>query len=395
MRYPPYRRLLAQQLNDDPTIFDRLSIRLLLRKLIIEPWMALRDAHPIYAANPPAIFLEFTAFEDRVPLDVLELINEDRHNNRPHCLLWVVFCHSSDLSTRISEVFHQSPSRYHLTGLIGTDEADRYTEKVLRINFAEVVKRHPDIFQADEIWPPKEDLRRLSKAASGNEIFMELLVRFIHLGACYRGPRERLQKCLNYITGLPRPTLQSPCLPLILFYDRAISCLFTESFPHAIHVMECICNRYLDYKPSTPRIAQLLDMDQEQVALVLSKFQWTLKRQNSNEYYLLDRAHHLINESHLVESYFRIWSKSPFSSMIPKHRPQRPEDPGLAVARRISFASYPLLLPVQPWLAFRECTMEEEHRELERLVRCFDFRRLVHGKSLVHLPFFLVWLYVR
>jgi hypothetical protein len=230
MRYPPYRRLLAQQLNDDPKIFRRLRVRLLLRKLIIEPWMALGDAHPIYAANPPVIFLHFPILPlrtSRCELDVLELINEDRNNNRPHCLLWVVFYRSPDLSTRISKVFHQSPSRYHLTGFIGTDDADRYTEKVLRINFAEVVKCHPDIFQVDEIWPLEEDLHRLSKAASGDEVFMEFLVRFIHLGACHRGPRERLQKCLNYIIGLPRPTLQSPYLPLILFYDRAISCLFT------------------------------------------------------------------------------------------------------------------------------------------------------------------------
>jgi hypothetical protein len=66
-------------------------------------------------------------------------------------------------------------------------------------------------------------------------------------------------------------------LPLILFYDRAISFLFAESFPHAIHVMEYIYNNYLTFTaPSAPRIAQLLNMDQEHVDLVLSQFQWTL-----------------------------------------------------------------------------------------------------------------------
>jgi hypothetical protein len=39
--------------------------------------------------------------------------------------------------------------------------------------------------------------------------------------------------------------------------------------------------------------------------------------------------------------------------------------------------------------------MEEEHRELERLVRCFDFRHLVHGTPGWLPPFFLNWLNVR
>jgi hypothetical protein len=412
MRYRPYRRLLAQQLKDDPTIFDRLSVRLLLRKLIIKPWMAVRDAHPIYAANPPVIFLHFqNPYRGSEEQDVLELINEYCHNKGPHCLLWVVSCRwAPDFSPLISKVFHQSPSRYHhRTAFIGTDEAERYTEKVLRINLAEVVKRHPYLFHADEIWPPEEDLRCLSKAASGDESFMELLVRFIHLGACQGGPRERLQKCLNYITGLPRPTPKSPHLPLILFYDRAISCLFTGSFPHAIHVMECIYNHYVEYKPSAPRIAQLLDMDQEHVDLALSQFQWTLRRENSNEYDFLDCARHLIDESHrqgrslvartsvqIVESYFRIWSKSPFSSMIPKHRPRRPEDPGLAVARRISFTGNSIASrELQPWMAFLYCEKEEE-QTLVRLSRGFDFRRLVHCRSAMdYFPHFLGWLYVR
>jgi hypothetical protein len=405
-RYPPYRRLLAEQHKDDPTIFERLSVRSLLRKLIIEPWMALRDAHPIYAANPPVVFLHFSTASDSDMLDALELINEDRHNNGPHCLLWVVFCPwAPDVSPLISKIFHQSPSRYHhLTGFIGTDEADSYTEKVLRIHF-EVVKRHPDIFHADEIWPPEEDLQRLSKAASGDDYFMELLVRFIHFGACHRGPRERLQKCLNYITGLPRPTLESPYLPLILFYDRALSDLFAESFPHAIHVMECIYTQYLTAKPSAPRIAQLLDMDQEHVALIATQFRWTLKQENSNQYRLLNRARHLIDKSHdqgrplvartsvqAVESYFRIWYKSPFSSMIPKHRPQSPEHPNLAVAR---LTLYGLTDSCRPWYIFLECQKEEEQRALVYLIRTFDFRRFVSRSNLLDFPHFLRWLYVR
>jgi hypothetical protein len=112
-----------------------------------------------------------------------------------------------------------------------------------------------------------------------------------------------------------------------------------ESFPHAIHVMECIYNGYLPDKSSASHIAQFLNMAQEHVDLVLSHFQWTLRGVNSNEYDLLECAYQLIHESHdqgrplvvrtiaqRVESYFRIWSKSPFSSMIPKHRPRHPED---------------------------------------------------------------------
>lgn len=89
--YPPYRKLLAETLVQDPTLFQKRDLNYLLRKLIFEPWKDLKTSHPQYVVKPPIIFLTWggslSAESNAAILDFLQLITEDRHSNSHSCLL--------------------------------------------------------------------------------------------------------------------------------------------------------------------------------------------------------------------------------------------------------------------------------------------------------------------
>lgn len=160
--YPPYRKLLAETLVQDPTLFQKRDLNYLLRKLIFEPWKDLKTSHPQYVVKPPIIFLTWggslSAESNAAILDFLQLITEDRHSNSHSCLLWVWIGPWVPL---FSTVFSQDPLRcQQIRDLVGSNaEVVEYTEAILLLRFQEIRGHHPGVFDMDEKWPLKDELK--------------------------------------------------------------------------------------------------------------------------------------------------------------------------------------------------------------------------------------------
>ncbi|XP_006459587.1 hypothetical protein AGABI2DRAFT_116548 [Agaricus bisporus var. bisporus H97] len=183
--YPPYRRILARKLIDNPRIFE-LSKRTRFRKLIHEPWKALQESQPQYITTPPVVVLCGSEFESMLDEELLNSIYESGSSQ-----------HSS--STFFTRFRYFNTSDY----------------PALRFE-------HEEMFCEDEVWPSEEQMTQLIRVVSGVVGFVEVIIQFIDWedGG---GPKSHLEKFLTHMIHSPSPSDEHPYCAIDHFYMRTLS----------------------------------------------------------------------------------------------------------------------------------------------------------------------------
>ncbi|XP_006458707.1 hypothetical protein AGABI2DRAFT_176946 [Agaricus bisporus var. bisporus H97] len=217
--YPPYRRILARELVDNPGILE-LSTHTRFRKLIHEPWKALRESHPQYITTPPVLVLflsksEFTEWGE----EFLRSIYEFGSSQHSSPLLWIISVDTT-LKLAVQDLLHPFPPFRYFRLPVSYKEGPADAALILHHRFSAFRDKHKDIFDEDEVWPSEKQMSRLSMIVSG-------VVRFVEVSSIIYSRdfvRDFLELSLVFQLSLGKDTLLS-VLPHVyrLIWVRATS----------------------------------------------------------------------------------------------------------------------------------------------------------------------------
>ncbi|KAF9441179.1 hypothetical protein P691DRAFT_684778, partial [Macrolepiota fuliginosa MF-IS2] len=167
---------------DDPMILTKAA-HLQFKKLIVEPWEAIRVSHPHYLSKPLLIIIDIFSLHPQrgYPEDwqrkLIGLISDysQLHQNSP--ILWLFCSHPTPgLWQLLDKAVH--PLRCELSSVSLNDaEAQRDTRYLLDEGFRRIRKGHN--IDDTPTWPSEEQLSRLTKATSGVHFFTNAVLNFI------------------------------------------------------------------------------------------------------------------------------------------------------------------------------------------------------------------------
>ncbi|KAF9449451.1 hypothetical protein P691DRAFT_727954, partial [Macrolepiota fuliginosa MF-IS2] len=217
---PQYRSLVARVLVEDPMITWK-TIRVQLKRLIVEPWEIIRVSHPYYLSNPLLIIIDicdskYKRQEYSETLDVfIELARDYSQSRRSSPLLWLFCSHPvPSIWRRLVQATYPVWCELWRASL-NDAEAQRDTRYLLDEGFRMIRNRHN--IHDTEAWPSEEQLSTLTKVISGVYYFADAVLAFID---CGRGkPQDQANACLKYMDGIPDPSVSAPFRTVDYFYD--------------------------------------------------------------------------------------------------------------------------------------------------------------------------------
>ncbi|KAF9440830.1 hypothetical protein P691DRAFT_764893 [Macrolepiota fuliginosa MF-IS2] len=221
---PQYRSLVTRALAlDDPMILEKTA-HLQFKKLIIEPWEAVRVSHPHYLSKPLLIMIDMFSFciergyQRNYHRELIGLINDyaQSHQNSP--LLWIFCTHPALHPSQIlDKAVH--PLQCALSSVSLNDpEAHRDTRYLLNEGFHRIRHRHN--IDNTQMWPSEEQLSRLTSAICGTLYFTNAVLNFVDCGGS--NPQDQVDACLKYMDGIPEPSVSEP-FHMDYFYRQFIS----------------------------------------------------------------------------------------------------------------------------------------------------------------------------
>ncbi|KAF9442945.1 hypothetical protein P691DRAFT_779147 [Macrolepiota fuliginosa MF-IS2] len=386
---PQYRRLVTRVLMlDDPMILEKPA-HLQFKKLIVEPWEAIRVSHPHYLSKPLLIMIDiFGSFNpqrhypEHRQHELIGPISDysQSHQNSP--LLWL-FCsrHTPRLRQLLDKAVH--PLQCALfTVLLNDAGAQRDTRYLLDEGFCKIRNKYN--IGNIKMWPSEEQLSRMTKAISGVVFLAEVVLNFIDYGQ--GKPQDKADLCLKYLDGIPEPSVSGPFRTLDYFYDQFISDLSPHVRPDALRILEALGNGWwLD----TRHLAHILRIDRSRFYHALDKFHAvlqippprpqgaTVKAQSPGSGSFLaslTRKYHtspilLQSSSHFLDSYPTLSS----ALKVMKWTPSQPVDDFNCVGALRHFAQS------MHWLLKFIFTDGPQGSAVYDQIRDFDFRHLVSG----------------
>ncbi|KAF9442192.1 hypothetical protein P691DRAFT_504133 [Macrolepiota fuliginosa MF-IS2] len=271
-----YQNLVTRVLMlDDPMIL-RKTTHLQFKKLIVEPWEAIRTSHPHYLSKPLLIIIDTFSlhpqwdYPEAWQRELIGLISDysQLHQNSP--LLWL-FCSrpAPGLWQLLDQAAH--PLRCELASVSLHDaEAQRDTRYLLDEGFRRIRHRHN--IDDTQTWPSEEQLSRLTKAISGIYFCTNVILNFIDRGG--GKPQDLIDVCLKYMDGIPEPSV-SGLFHIDYFYRQFISDIPPDIQPDALHILEALgSTRRLR---NARDLAHLLGIDQSRFYYILGHFHSVLK----------------------------------------------------------------------------------------------------------------------
>ncbi|XP_006459559.1 hypothetical protein AGABI2DRAFT_116521 [Agaricus bisporus var. bisporus H97] len=217
--YPPYRRILARELIDNPGILE-LPPRTRFRKLIHEPWQALRESHPQYIISPPVVVLgwDSESLDDKEFLrSILEL------GSSPHSssLLWIISI-DTNIGLPIQDLLHPFPLFQYFRLPVCYNEGPADAASILRRRFSALCHKHKEMFDEGEVWPSEEQMSQLVRVVAGVLETVEVMIQFVDWEDD-GGPKAHLETFLAYMVNSPSPSDERPYGALDHFYTLALS----------------------------------------------------------------------------------------------------------------------------------------------------------------------------
>ncbi|KAF9441057.1 hypothetical protein P691DRAFT_815230, partial [Macrolepiota fuliginosa MF-IS2] len=273
---PQYRSLVMQILMlDDPMILEK-TVRLQFKKLIVEPWKAIRVSHPYYLSKPLLIMIDIFSIHPQQDYpeswqhELIGLISDysQLHQNSP--LLWLFCSRPTPLLWKLLDKAAYPLHCELLTISLDDAEAQQDTRNLLVKGFRQIRHRHN--IDDTQTWPSEEQLLRLTKAISGVHFYTNIVLDFIDCGG--RKPQDQVNACLKYMDGTPEPSVLAP-LHMQYFYHQFISDIPPDIQPDALHILEALgsTSKLGDARD----LAHLLGIDQSRFYHVLEHFHSVLK----------------------------------------------------------------------------------------------------------------------
>jgi hypothetical protein len=252
-RFPPYRRVLAGLLVDNPGILE-LPTRTRFKKLIYEPWKTLQESHPQYIVTPPVIVLRWESEHKHGELfrSICEF-SSSQHSP----LLWII---SIDGKVKFPIPNLLDPLRpFEYTRLpISYDGGLSDAALILHHRFSLLRQKYEEMFDRDEKWPSKRQMSHLASFILGTFESVDAIIDFVDCGDD-GGPRVHLEAFLTYMVDSPSPSNEQPYCALDHFYTQMFSTIPLDLLSIANRVLSLMY--YGVYFPLTPlKLACLLSI---------------------------------------------------------------------------------------------------------------------------------------
>ncbi|KAF5355921.1 hypothetical protein D9756_004379 [Leucocoprinus leucothites] len=244
MRNNTYKQIVNQRLADDLLILNK-NRSTQFKKLIIEPFQIIATAPDASLQDPLLIILdgldECKGTEAQCELVQLLLDHAGRIQQFP--LLWLIYSRPEwHLRTIVSDVdFPAACEKKEIS--VNDAEAQADARRLLEGELAKIRKQFAGFLPAD--WPPRQDVDRLCKAASGHLGYVSFMARFIgdkEVG----NPEKQLRICTRVASGfgVDGGTQVNPLEALDRLYGRVLSDVPATVLPITMQILSASLNHW-------------------------------------------------------------------------------------------------------------------------------------------------------
>jgi hypothetical protein len=223
---PDYTNLLGHAIARDPSIFLK-TLRVQLRRLIVEPFTVLQAQEHEITRKPPLIILdgldECQGIEAQC--EIVEMIGEVIRLKEDPPLLWLI---ASRPEPHLQYIFSRADFSINCSKEVLLIDADTRDDvnRYLRDSFDNIRARFPLV--TDVTWPSEVRLRGLEDIASGLFALAATIVRYVS-DVTHGDPMGRLANFLGFMSNANHVVMTNPLQILDLLYSQILSALFSNS----------------------------------------------------------------------------------------------------------------------------------------------------------------------
>ncbi|KAF9442786.1 hypothetical protein P691DRAFT_639282, partial [Macrolepiota fuliginosa MF-IS2] len=176
IRFPDYKRIIIQILNNDSTIFER-NLRSQFKSLIVKPFTMLQTQNSACVQQPILFILD--GLDECQPevarCELIELIDQSSLSSHTRAFRWLIFSRPDPSIQRLAS---RSNPRHECEELRMDDADARHDVScMLQDGFASIRQQYSDVL--DETWPPEAQLRRLADGAGGSFPFASTALELV------------------------------------------------------------------------------------------------------------------------------------------------------------------------------------------------------------------------
>ncbi|KAF5356098.1 hypothetical protein D9756_004381 [Leucocoprinus leucothites] len=242
MRNNTYKQIISQRLIDDPLILSK-NHSTQFNKLIVEPFQIIATTSDTSLQDPLLIILdgldECKGTEEQCELVQLLLDHAERIKQFP--LLWLIYSRPEwHFRTIVSDVdFSAACEKKEIS--VNDAEAQADARRLLEGELVKIRKQYEGFLPAG--WPPRQNVDRLCKAASGHLGYVSFMTRFIgdkDIG----DPEKQLRICNRIASGLgvDGGTHVNPLEALDRLYTRVLSDVPATVLPVTMQILSTNLN---------------------------------------------------------------------------------------------------------------------------------------------------------
>jgi hypothetical protein len=264
---PDYGNLLGHAIARDPSIFQK-TLRVQLRRLIVEPFTVLQAQEHEITRKPPLIILdgldECQGIEAQC--EIVEMIGEVIRLKKDLPLLWLI---ASRPEPHLQYIFSRADFSINCSKEVLLIDADTRDDvnRYLRDSFDDMQTRF--LLVTDVAWPSEVQLRRLEATASGLFALAATITRYVS-DVTYGDPVGCLANFLAFMPNANHLVTTNPLQTLDLLYSQILSEIPENVYPTTKRILAFYCSNPLS-SFSTQFCCNFLRIDKHEFYNALSK----------------------------------------------------------------------------------------------------------------------------